>query len=320
MGGGEGRPNGRNRLIFGDMRLWLCRYPGVSEMALAGLGEIFALAVRAGAAMEWESGEVAMERRRKIGGFLRDGGWLVVPSGSDHAVDHLGGPGLSGELLWHHARGRKVAAVCVGNFALAASGLLRGRSATTHWSMADEFRRCFPAEDLALERILIDHGDVVSAGGYTAFLDLGLHLVSIAAGRGTALRVSRVLQVDPQRRTQLPWIQPRTSPSLADPGLDRLVARVEGDLAAAWDAEAMARVAGVGVRTLERQFRSGLGSSPRRWLQDQRLERARALLEAGATLGEACEGVGWQDVASFSRLFKERTGTTPAGYRRWVRG
>jgi AraC-like DNA-binding protein len=79
-------------------------------------------------------------------------------------------------------------------------------------------------------------------------------------------------------------------------------------------------VAGLSPRVLERRFRAELGTTPRRWVQERRLERARQLLERGATVQEACAGAGYEDLPSFVRLFRRRTSWTPGRYRAWARG
>ncbi len=315
-------PNCRIRQILCRMRLWICDYPGASRMALEGMREILELANR-GTAKELFQVRIGgldaasrSERNRFLG---RGEAWVVVPTGSREAVAHLVSVAFAEELALHRAKGHRVAAVCAGNFALAAAGLFRGRSATTHWALEDEFRRRFPDVELAMERILLDHGELVSAGGYTAFVDLSLWFVARAGGRGLALRVARTLQVDPVRDSQSPWLGTRPLPALSDSVLDALVRKVAADPARDWKVEGMARSAGMGTRTLERRFREATGTSPRRWIQERRLERARELLEGGASLSQTCDGVGWSDVASFARLFRERTGMTPARYREWVR-
>lgn len=304
------------------MRLWICEYPGVSRMAVEGMREILELANR-GAATELfrvRIGRLDACSRSERNRFLARGeAWVVVPTGSQESVPHLVSVAFAQELELHCRKGHGVAAVCAGNFALAAAGLFRDRTATTHWSLDAEFRRRFPDVALAMERILIDHGDLVSAGGYTAFVDLALWFVARAGGRGLALRAARTLQVDPLRESQLPWLGTRPLPVLSDSVLDALAKSVVADPAQGWTVEEMARSAGIGTRTLERRFREATGASPRRWIQERRLERARELLEDGASLSQACDGVGWSDVASFARLFRERTGMTPARYREWAR-
>lgn len=291
-------------------------------MAVEGMREILELANR-GAATELFQVRVggldAASRSRRNRFLGRGEAWIVVPTGSQESIPHLVSEDFAREVASHRRKGRGVAAVCAGNFALAAAGLFQGGTATTHWSLEAEFRRRFPEVALAMERILIDHGGLVSAGGYTAFVDLALWFVARAGGRGLALRAARTLQVDPLRESQLPWLGTRPLPVLSDSVLDALARGVVADPARGWTVEEMARSAGIGTRTLERRFREATGTGPRRWIQERRLERARELLEGGASLSQACDGVGWSDVASFARLFRERTGMTPARYRQWAR-
>ncbi|HNY29615.1 MAG TPA: helix-turn-helix domain-containing protein [Fibrobacteria bacterium] len=303
------------------MRIWLADYPGNSRMSVEGLRELFSFAGRAAVArFDLEVGPLDGSGREARFRFLaKDDPWVVVPPGADAALPLLVDGDLPSELRRHHGRGHRVAAVCAGNFALAAAGLLQGRAATTHWNLEESFRRMFPRERLSMERILLDHGDVVSAGGYTAFVDLGLFLVGRAAGRAVALQVARILQVDPSRENQLPWLGTRPLPVLPDPVLASVVRRIGADPGAPWDLAGLAKESGVGMRTLERRFRDALGTSPRRWIQERRLEKARELLEGGASLADACQASGWSDVPSFVRLFRERGGMTPARYREWAR-
>ena len=292
-------------------------------MAVEGMREILELANRGASKdlFQVRVGGIDKDSRSERSRFLAKGeAWIVVPAGSADSIPLLVSPGFSEEISAHRRKGHRVAAVCAGNFALAAAGLFRRGAATTHWNLESEFRRLFPEVELAMERILVDHGAVVSAGGYTAFIDLALWFVARAGGRGLALRVARTLQVDPMRDNQLPWLGTRPPPLLTDSVIHGIVSRIAADPGAAWSVEGLAFSAGMGARTLERRFRAELGAPLRRWIQERRLERSRELLEAGASLAEACEGAGWNDVASFARLFRKRTGTTPARYRAWARG
>jgi transcriptional regulator GlxA family with amidase domain len=304
-------------------RVWIATFPGASAMAVHGIAEILELANRMGGRRLFavRRGPLSARTRAARHRFLARGeAWVAVPPGDHRAIPGITAPAFAGALAEHHRRGHRVAAACLGNFALGAAGLADGREVTTHWSVADAFQARFPAARLALSRILVDGGTVVSAGGYTAFLDLALWWVARAGGRGLALRVARVLQVDPGRESQLPWLGDRAPPVLADPALAAVLREVARAPAHPWTVPAMARAAGLGLRALERRFRAELGTTPRRWVQERRLERARRLLEGGATVQEACAGAGYEDLPSFVRLFRRRTRWTPGRYRAWARG
>jgi len=308
------------------MRLAIFAYPGALRMGIEGLREIFELANRYGGAPRFTVRvfERPAEQRRALATFLGRGGrsasMVIVPPGRLTALDELGWSKLGAEVAHAHACGWTVAAICTGNFALAAAGVLRGRSATTHWGLEGEFKAHFPLVPLALERILIDHRDVVSVGGLTAFIDFSLWLIAREAGRGLALLVARILQVAPERQSQLPWMELAAPARPDDPTLKNLVRALDREPHAAWSTRRMAKLAGTTARTLERRFRAAMGTSPARYLQERRLALARRQLEDGASVEQACAACGWSDLSSFVRLFKSRTGFTPARYRAWTRG
>ena len=118
-------------------------------------------------------------------------------------------------LTGQHARGTKLAAVCAGVFLLAETGLLDGREATTHWGLAQDFAARHPRVVLKPELLLVDNGDVLTAGGITAYLDLCLHLVAKQASQELAALCAKMLLVEPGRRLQAPSsvLNPAISPA-----------------------------------------------------------------------------------------------------------
>lgn len=225
-------------------------------------------------------------------------------------------PGLTDWLAATHASGSVVCGACAGVFLLAAAGLLDGRQATTHWGLEREFRLAYPGIPLDTRRMLIDHGDVVCAGGLTAYFDLALHLVTRFAGRDLTLACARTLLLDPGRVHQSPYMDLAGSSRHGD----ALVAEVQrvieeghtkhlsvGDLAAAVHTT---------PRTLLRRFSRALGTSPAAYLQAVRMEHAKRLLEAtGQPVTSVALEVGYRDVPAFFRAFRELTGLTPKDYR-----
>lgn len=310
------------RLKMCDMRLALLDYPGALRISLEGIDEILAMANR-------EAGRTLFEVRRfQVGAWAalsrflgRNGNrMLVVGLGRSDALKDLLESEVPGRIRILHERGVVPAGICMGNFALAQAGLLDGREGTTHWSLGETFRARFPQVKLRLDRLLLDHGDCMSVGGMTAFMDLCLFLAAREGGRGLALRLARLLQVDPQRESQLPYLEPTPLPASGEPGLERLLDLLKREPERPWNREDMAHLAAMSPRTLERRFRELTGAAPGQWLQELRLAKAREALEGGASVAEACERTGWQDLSSFVRRFRERVGMTPARYRAWTRG
>src|SRR5919106_301084 len=145
---------------------------------------------------------------------------VVVPALDDDLEPSfaLNAPWVPWIARWHRS-GAVVASSCSGAFLLAEAGILDGRTATTHWMYADEMRRRFPTVRVARERLLIDHGDVITSGGATTFLDLAIYLVERFAGRERANAAARVLLIDGTRTSQLPYVTHGASDRDHDDGL-----------------------------------------------------------------------------------------------------
>jgi len=205
---------------------------------------------------------------------------------------------------------------CAGAFWLGHAGLLKGRPATTHWALEAEFQEAFPLVQLHPEHLLIDDGDVVTAGGVMAWLDLGLFLVERWQGSEIVTLTARYLLIDPSGREQRNYRSFR--PDLAHG--DAAILKVQHWLAANLEAdpgiEHLARTAGMSSRTFQRHFKSATGLAPRTYIQSLRIERARGLLErTRLTVSEIGWRVGYQDVTAFGRVFRLETGVTARTYR-----
>ncbi|WP_427925491.1 GlxA family transcriptional regulator [Streptomyces sp. cg40] len=214
------------------------------------------------------------------------------------------------------AAGKRVASICSGAFLLAEAGLLDGRSATTYWGMADELRERYPALDLRGDVLYVQDGQVLTASGYAAGIDLCLHIIRTDYGAAVAKEVARLALVAPVRPggqtqfTQTP-LPPERGTACADTrgwamrNLDKPLTLTD-----------LARHAGVSVRTLTRRFHAESGVSPLQWLLHQRVERAKELLETTALpmdqLARAC-GLGTAD--SLRGHLVRRTGLAPSAYR-----
>ncbi|MFJ6896745.1 GlxA family transcriptional regulator [Streptomyces hokutonensis] len=214
------------------------------------------------------------------------------------------------------AAGKRVASICSGAFLLAEAGLLDGRTATTYWGMADELRERYPALDLRGDVLYVQDGQVLTASGYAAGIDLCLHIIRTDYGAAVANEVARLALVAPVRPggqtqfTQTP-LPPERGTACADTrgwamrNLDKPLTLTD-----------LARHAGVSVRTLTRRFHAESGVSPLQWLLHQRVERAKELLETTTLpmdqVARAC-GLGTAD--SLRGHLVRRTGLTPSAYR-----
>lgn len=226
-------------------------------------------------------------------------------------------PQLANWLHHQHNQGGCLTSVCAGSFLLARTGLLDGRTATTHWNLADQFAASFPKVRLQARKMLIDEQDLITAGGVTAYFDLALYLVRKFGSSDLAAGCSKFLLIDPQRSSQAPYQTGQFQRSHADDAILSLQAYMERHYAKPLTLVQLSTITGLEQRTLLRRFRAATGDSPITYLQRIRIEAARRQLElTGGSIDQIAWNVGYRDTSSFVRLFKKITGMTPGGYRR----
>ncbi|HZR50304.1 MAG TPA: helix-turn-helix domain-containing protein [Streptosporangiaceae bacterium] len=216
-----------------------------------------------------------------------------------------------------HANGARVAGMCSGAFVLAAAGLLDGRPATTHWAMADQLGRMYPEVRMHPDQLYIDDGDVLTAGGGAAGMDLSLHLIRSHCGAAVANRIARNMVVAPHRAGgQAQYIEaPVPDIDQADP-VGETMTWALGQLGQTMPVELLARHAGMSRRNFDRRFREITGTAPASWLTHQRVLRAQQLLEATRLpVEEVARRCGFGTGAALRPHFRRVTGTTPAAYR-----
>ncbi|MFC0599026.1 helix-turn-helix domain-containing protein [Streptomyces palmae] len=219
-----------------------------------------------------------------------------------------------------HRRGARIVSLCSGALTLAATGLLDGRTAATHWMYAELLAERYPAVRVDPSVLYVDHGDVLTGAGSTAGIDVCLHLVRKDFGSAAANTVARQL-VAPAHRPggQAQYIEaplpPHHDDSLA-PLLHWAAERLDQPLTVA----ALAQRAHTSPRTLVRRFHAATGTTPLRWLQAQRIARARALLEGGdLAMDQVAELCGLGTAANLRRQFTRAMGVPPYDYRRSFR-
>jgi transcriptional regulator GlxA family with amidase domain len=216
-----------------------------------------------------------------------------------------------------HAEGVVLAAVCGGVFILARTGLLSGRQATTHWSFSDRFAEQFPDVLTETDHMVIDYGDVLTAGGVLAWADLGLRLTERFLGTAVMLETARFMLVDPPGREQRFYSEfdPRTKHG------DRAILKAQHWLFTQRERPVsvteIADHASLEPRTFLRRFIAATGMKPSEYQQRLRITRAREMLEfSQATVEEISWSLGYGDVEGFRRVFRKVMGLTPSDYRR----
>ncbi|MER6243914.1 GlxA family transcriptional regulator [Streptomyces griseorubiginosus] len=211
----------------------------------------------------------------------------------------------------------RIVSICTGAFVLAAAGLLDGRRATTHWSLADQFRRMFPQVDLDPDVLFVEDGRILTSAGAASGVDVCLHIVRADHGGELANWVARCCVVPPFRDGgQAQFIaQPVPEQGAASTAATRVWAleRLDEPLTLA----ELAAHARMSLRTFARRFHDEVGLSPGRWLIQQRVARARHLLESSDLSVDQIAGrVGFATGASLRQHLHAAIGVSPQAYRR----
>lgn len=283
-------------------------YPGSQEAAVLGIRDM----LQSGAL------EVARLSAPDVGRPLSA---LILPP---RLGDGAPPPLSDDEAQWIRglaAEGTVLCAVCVGAFLLGDLGLLDGRPATTHWALSDAFRARCPRPHLDTDRILIDDGDVITAGGLMAWVDLALHLLHRFAGPRAMSTVSSRFLVDPGGREQR--FYRAFSPPLqhGDEAILKAQRWLQRHSTETVTVAQMAAEAGLTPRTFIRRFQTATGMKSRRYLQHLRVEHARRrLAESVQSQQEIAWAVGYEDASAFSAIFQSLVGLTPTAYRRRFQG
>lgn len=323
--GVEGRPTG----LATAHRVAVHVFDGMAPFEMGVAAEVFALPRPELDVPWWYAHEVFAERPgevRLIGGLA-----ARAPHGLEavHRADTVvlvGSPDVQGDpspalvdaLVAAHERGARIVSFCSGAFVLAATGLLDGRRATTHWRYADLLARRFPAVEVDARVLYVDEGDLLTSAGTAAGIDLCLHLVRRDHGSEVANSVARRMVVSPHRAGgQAQFVESPVAPPDRDDVVATATTWALENLDRRFAVADLARVTHSSPRTLTRRFVAATGVSPARWVLHQRiLEAARLLETTTAPVEEVGARVGIPDPAAFRRHFRGIVGVPPSTHRR----
>lgn len=223
---------------------------------------------------------------------------------------------LCDALVSAQSRGARLVSICGGAFVLAAAGVLDGKSATTHWRFADELAKRYPKISVRADKLYTDEGQILTAAGSAAGIDLCLHIVRKDFGVDVAHVVSQRLIAQPSREGGQSQFIPTPNKSIADQQLTKVMAWLTSDLRRSVSIGELAARVHLSERTLHRRFVDYTGMSAVEWLTAERLRRARLLLEhSDMSIEEVGCEAGFGNVEAFRRQFKARVGLAPSNYR-----
>jgi transcriptional regulator GlxA family with amidase domain len=227
----------------------------------------------------------------------------------------------NGQLIeWieqQYKNGAEIASICTGAFLLASSGLLDGRTCSTHWAAANTFRTLFPKVDLQADRLITDENGIYTNGGAYSFLNLVIYLVEKYFDRQTAIYCSKVFQVEMDRQSQSAFTIFTGQKQHGDEMVKEAQAYIETNMQEKISVEHLSARFAVGRRNFDRRFIKATGNTPVEYLQRVKIESAKKALETSRkTINEVMYDVGYSDVKAFREVFRKVTGMSPLEYRR----
>lgn len=251
--------------------------------------------------------------------LLLDAALVVIPGWRNHLEPPP--PALIGALRRSHERGARLLSICTGAFVLAATGLLDGKRATTHWLFADAFRKMFPQVVLDPNVLYVDEGSVVTSAGSAAGIDACLHVVKQDYGAETANLIARTLVASPHRAGGQAQYIATPVPRRESRGLAQLMSWASQHLTQPITVPLLARRAAMSERTLLRQFLAQAGVTPKTWLLQERVRQAQRLLESSDLPLEQISALcGFASPETFRATFRRIARVAPFAYRKAFRG
>lgn len=320
-------------ISMAPLRVGFLGYEQANALDLVGPAEAFASAFRDNGKGKFERcyevSIIGLTRRT----FTAESGIVFQPTTTVENAPKLdtliipGGCGLRlsdvnrkvAEWIVERAKGtRRIASVCTGIYGLAATGLLDGRRATTHWRFASDVAKRFPKLRMEPNALFVKDGKFYTSAGVTAGIDLALALIEEDFGAKVALSVAREMVVYLKRSGgQEQYSEPLQFQTNSSDRFAELVAWMTNNPTKQMSVESLARRASLSPRQFFRRFKEHFGSSPAMFVETLRLNEARRRLSTGeSSIEGVAESVGFNGADSFRRAFERRFRVTPSKYRR----
>lgn len=309
------------------MKISIHAFDEMSMFHLAAPLLVFGEVARLGLADDWQAQvltETGHPVRSAEGHLISEVAGPEIAAGSDLVIfpswlSPLPEPseGLLRLIRREHARGAKIAGLCLGAYPVARSGVLDGRTAVTHWEAAQSMALKQQTVEFNDSALYIDHGDVLTSAGTASALDACLHIVRTQLGSAAAATVARRIVIAPHREGgQAQYIaRPLPDPD-ADGPLDKTIQWALANLDQDLEVENLAAHATMSKRNFTRRFKELTGLSPARWILGRRLDDARQLLETSDwSIARIADSCGFGSPVTFRQNFVAAYATTPTSYR-----
>jgi transcriptional regulator GlxA family with amidase domain len=242
---------------------------------------------------------------------------IIIPSVNHNYQKAVKGNGLLIDWIEkQYKNGAEIASICTGAFLLASSGLLDGKTCSTHWAAANSFRTMFPKVNLQTDKLITDENGIYTNGGAYSFLNLIIYLVEKYYDRQTAIFCSKVFQIEMDRQSQSAFTIFTGQKQHSDEMVKNAQAYIEGKLHEKISIEYLSSRFAVGRRNFDRRFIKATGNTPLEYAQRVRVESAKKAFEnTRKTVNEVMYDVGYSDVKAFREVFRKITGMSPLQYR-----
>ncbi len=242
---------------------------------------------------------------------------IIVPSlNHNYEMAVKGNQLIIDWLEKQYKNGAAIATICTGAFMLASSGLLDGKSCSTHWSVEANFRQMFPKVNLQTDKLITDEKGIYTNGGAYSFLNLMIYLIEKYYDRQTAIYCSKVFQIEMDRNNQSVFSIFTGQKHHDDEVVQQAQAFIENNLEEKYSMEYLSGKFALGRRNFDRRFIKATGNTPIEYLQRVKVETAKKTLETSRkTINEVMYEVGYSDVKSFREVFRKITGMSPLEYR-----
>lgn len=215
-----------------------------------------------------------------------------------------------------YKQGAEIASICTGAFLLASSGLLDGKTCSTHWSAADNLRTMFPKINVQTDKLITDENGIYTNGGAYSFLNLIIYLVEKYFDRQTAIFCSKVFQIEMDRQSQSAFIIFKGQKSHDDEVVKKAQSYIEAHIDEKISVEHLSLKLAVGRRNFDRRFIKATGNTPIEYSQRVKIESAKKTFETTRkTINEVMYDVGYSDIKAFREVFRKITGMSPLEYR-----
>lgn len=220
-------------------------------------------------------------------------------------------------IVLHYKSGTEVASLCIGAFLLASTGLLNGKSCSTHWLFANEFRSMFPEVTLVDNKIVTEQNGLYTSGGANSYWNLLLHLVEKYTSRELAILASKFFVLDIDRNSQAPFSIFKGQKIHDDDAVKKAQEIIEMSWQEKISVDELCNQLNIGRRSFERRFRKATNNTVVEYIQRVKIESAKKQFENGRkTVSEVMYDVGYTDTKAFRDVFKKITGMSPVDYRR----